>query len=283
MSKSEPVMDHNATSGGHMSDANYLDDHFEAMRPEYEQMVRMAGIESGWRVLDAGCGGGSFLSSLADLVGESGYIMATDLATENIQRVLQRIEQDEFSCEVEARTANVTKLPFPDNTFDAIWCAAVTQYLSDDEVLLAFSEFKRVVRPGGLIAIKEGDFTSFHLGPFPSDVLWRSFIADMHGTSRGVLRSPEFAGMFRKLGLTKVTSKTILAERQQPLREVERRFIGEVLLFMSALSLQLELPEADKAYWRALGNIDGPDHILNDDNFFYREPHNLTMGWVPST
>ncbi len=282
MSNSQPPIDHNATSGGHMSEAHYLDQHFEAMRPEYEQMAKMAGFEAGWRILDAGCGGGSYLSLLSELVGESGYIMATDLATENVQRVLQRIGQGDFVCEVEARTTNVTKLPFADNAFDAVWCAAVTQYLSDDEVMRAFNEFKRVVKPGGLIAIKEADFTSFHFGPFPSDVLWRLFIKGMQDIPRGVLRASEFSKMLRDIGLTNVTSQTILAERYQPLSEVERRHIREVLSFTSALSQQFDLPKEDQQHWSALGDIDRPEHILNDGSFFFREPHNLTVARIPS-
>ena len=278
-----PIDIHKATSGGNMTDADYLDDHYVAMQPEYEHMLRLVGIEQGWKVLDAGCGGGSYLPLLSELVGESGHVMATDVAAENVQRVLDRTARAEFRCDVGSRTANVIELPFPDDSFDAVWCAAVTQYLTDDEVLTAFTEFKRVVRPGGLIAVKEGDFTSFHFGPFPSDVIWRLFIEDLHGTTRGVIRSPEFAATFRALKLEDVTSRTILAERCQPLRPVERRFIQEVFLFMSSLSLRLNISAGDKEMWRALSNVDDPGHILNDDDFFYREPHNVTIGRVPTS
>jgi hypothetical protein len=34
----------------------YLDLHFEACRPAYEAMLRSVGLQSGWRVIDAGCG-----------------------------------------------------------------------------------------------------------------------------------------------------------------------------------------------------------------------------------
>ena len=282
MSNDHSVDTHQATSGGHMTDANYLDDHYAAMQPEYEHMLRSVGIGQGWKVLDAGCGGGSYLRLLTELVGEAGHVTATDLAPENVQRVLERIDRAEFNCDVKARTANVTELPFPDDSFDAVWCAAVTQYLSDDEVVTAFKEFKRVVRPGGLVAIKEGDFTSFHFGPFPSAVLWRFLIQGIHGTARGVLRAPEFAANFRALGLTNIVSRTTLAERYQPLTPVEERFIREVLSFASSLGLESDLSEDDKAVWRALGNMDDPQHILRNENFFYREPHNVTIGRVPA-
>ena len=45
--------------------------------------------------------------------------------------------------------------PFPDDQFDAVWCANVTHYLRDDDLRTAMAEFRRVVRPGGMVAIKD--------------------------------------------------------------------------------------------------------------------------------
>ncbi|UCH25467.1 MAG: class I SAM-dependent methyltransferase [Trueperaceae bacterium] len=283
MSNNHPIDSHNATSGGKMSEARYLDDHYEATKVDYEQMLRSVGIEKGWNVLDAGGGGGSYLRLLTELVGDSGTVMITDLASENVQHVAARIDRGEFRCRVETRTANVVELPFPDDAFDAVWCAAVTQYLSDDEVVTAFNEFKRVVRPGGLVAIKEGDITAWHFGPFPSAVIWRSFIEYMDRPERGFMRAPKFAAMFRAAGLENIVSRTTLIEKYQPLSPVERRFIREAFKYMSSLNLKLDLSDDDKEWWLALSNVDDPQHILNDEDFFYREPHNVTVGRVPTT
>ena len=65
-----PIDVHKATSGGNMTDADYLDDHHVAMQPEYRRYVTLVGIEQGWKVLDAGGGGGSDLPLLSELVGE---------------------------------------------------------------------------------------------------------------------------------------------------------------------------------------------------------------------
>ncbi len=177
----------------------------------------------------------------------------------------------------------MVELPFLDDTFDAVWCAAVTQYLSDDEVVVAFNEFKRVVRPGGVVAIKEGDITAWHFGPFPSAVIWRSFIEYMDRPERGFMRAPKFAAMFRALGLERIVSRTTMVEKYQPLSPVERRFIREAFKYMSSLNLKLDLSDDDKDLWLALSNVDDPQHILNDEDFFYREPHNVTVGRVPTS
>ncbi len=47
-----------SSTGQLMTDAGWLDAHFETYRPEYEAMLRSVGIRPGWHVLDAGCGGG---------------------------------------------------------------------------------------------------------------------------------------------------------------------------------------------------------------------------------
>ena len=70
------------TSTGHAaSEANWLDQHFAAAQPEYEATLRSVGIEKGWQVLDAGCGGGSFIPLMSELVGQDGYIDALSTTT----------------------------------------------------------------------------------------------------------------------------------------------------------------------------------------------------------
>src|SRR3712207_7490508 len=53
-------------------------------------MLSSVGIAPGWRVLDAGCGSGSYLSLLAGIVGPLGYVQALDLASDNVALVEER-------------------------------------------------------------------------------------------------------------------------------------------------------------------------------------------------
>src|SRR5262245_18841063 len=117
-----------ASTGLCHSDAAYLDLHFRAAQPGYEAMLRSAGIRAGSHVLDAGCGGGSFLPLLAECVGEAGRINAIDLAPENIAAVEARLATSPLPCPVDARTGTVLALPYADRTFDAVWTSGVLQY-----------------------------------------------------------------------------------------------------------------------------------------------------------
>ncbi len=73
-----------SSTGQPMTASAGLDAHFAMARAEYEAMCRSVGIQAGWRVLDAGCGPGGFLPTIADLVGPGGGIAAIDLAPENV-------------------------------------------------------------------------------------------------------------------------------------------------------------------------------------------------------
>ena len=267
------------STGSHLAEADYLDDHFVAMRTEYEEMLRMVGIQPGWKVLDAGCGGGSYLPLLTELVGKTGHIVAIDNAPENVDRVLSRVKRSEFNCTVEAHKADVTHLPFPDNSFDGLWNANVVQYLNEEQFLAALSEFKRVVRPGGLIAIKEFDLSAWAFGPFPSSVRWR-LLATGEGIIANAMRSFELSRYFRHLGLESIASSTILSERRPPLTDAATRYFQACFPFWLDVASQLKLSDADMEVWRSVSEIDSQQHILNSKDFYWRDSHIVATGRV---
>jgi arsenite methyltransferase len=194
---------HASSQGQSMAAAGWLDVHFEAMRPEYEAMLRSVGLQPGWHVLDAGCGGGSFLPLLAGAVGPAGRVAALDLAPENIATVQARLDGWALPCPVDARVGSVLALPYPDRHFDAVWCAAVVQYLSDVELATALRELRRVVRPGGLVAVKEADLTVENFAPGDPGLLWRLLIAarERDPNIRGMLRTPMLRRWLERAGL----------------------------------------------------------------------------------
>ena len=180
-----------STSGQLMTEVGWLDAHFETCRPEYGAMLRSVGIQTGWHVLDAGCGGGSFLPLISELVGPSGRIAALDLASDNIAAVEQRVVEWDLPTPVDARVGSVLALPYADDTFDAVWCAATSQYLTGAELATSLAEFRRVVRPGGLVAIKDVDGTAIGFVPAPPLIIAHLFEAM---AERG---NDQFAGCMR--------------------------------------------------------------------------------------
>ena len=278
-----------ATSGAHVSSAghamatgDWLDDHFATAQPEYTAMVRAAGFQPGWHVLDAGCGGGAFLPLLADLVGVTGRLAALDLAPENVAAIEARLETWALPCAVEARVGSLTSLPYPDASFDGVWCANVTQYLSDEDLAVALAELRRVVRPGGLVAVKEVDATLARLTtPDPLLLLRNQEVASRDGTVqvRGMMRGPGLRAWLVRAGLVEVWGRSTLIERFAPHPPVERRFLANVYRSYAERAATRDLSPEDLAGWAWLRDhaedwVDAPGH-------YYREGHVLTVGRVP--
>lgn len=273
-----------ASTGQQMVDSDWLDVHFEASRPEYESMLYAAGIQSGWTVLDAGTGSGSFLPLLSDLVGENGKLCAIDLAIENVEIVQKQLITQKLSCPTEMRQGSITEIPFEDNTFDAIWCANTFQYLTKDELEGALAEFQRVVKPGGLVVVKEFDATALYFGPFDPILIWHLFEA-LQGSElqlgAGALFTVDLRHYFTEAGLTNVRFKTFVGDHQHPLRPAEIEFLKSALRHYASLAEQAGLPEAEVEIWRKkIKDSNGSDHILKRPDFYFRETHGLVTGNV---
>lgn len=283
MSERPPDSAASTSSAGHACAAGaYLDAHFAMCRLEYEAMVRSVGLQPGWRVLDAGCGRGNYLPVIAEAVGPTGAIAALDRARENIAAVVQSVPAWDLPTPVTTHIGNVVSLLFPDDSFDAVWCANTTQYLTDDELVTALHEFRRVVRPGGLVAVKEG--TSQHLLYAPADPLVYvrlvDAVRDRYVSFAGVLRSPEMRRWLEAAGLEAVWQRTTLVERWAPLGPFARERIIASLVGLAAIAGRddVAIPERDKAFWRKQRDPASPEHLVNQPDCYWCEGHVLAVG-----
>jgi ubiquinone/menaquinone biosynthesis C-methylase UbiE len=275
--RNESLVTHEASTGHILASADWLDLHFTACRPEYEALVRAAGFQQGWRVLDAGCGSGSFLPMLGEIVGPSGRLAALDLAGENIEAVAARLAAHPLACPVQTRVGSIGTLPYLDDYFDGVWCAAVLQYLPDDALLPALAELRRVVRPGGLVAVKDYDSSLQRMhsrNPYLDAHIMEEG-AMFHGAHRG----PDLRAWLRRAGLEDVRLTHALAEHWAPLAPAKRAFMANSLAMMAEIAAGLDLPEDEQAEWAAIGA--DPRRVLDDPDFYFREGHVLAVGRVP--
>jgi SAM-dependent methyltransferase len=275
----------NASSTGQTgTETGFLDAHFEACRPQYEAILRSVGLKPGWRVLDAGCGSGSFLSLIAEDVGPSGSISAFDLAPENVARVEALVTGLSNACPVEARVASLTTLPYGDGEFDAVWCAAALEYLSDEEASITIDEFRRVVRPGGLVAIKDADPGLWLFWPGDPTLLWRMWeaVSRIAAPFRGCLHlTRTLRRRLEGAGFVGVWQRPTLCEIWAPLRPIEQRYIGHQLMQMGVLAEQAGVPDADLEFWHCQRDPDSTDSLSNYPDLFWCEGHFVAVGQVP--
>lgn len=271
------------SAGHHLADVKHLDNHYIVAQPEYEDTLRSVGIEAGWHVLDAGCGGGSFLPLMATLVGKTGKIVAMDLAPENIKNIQAMAETEGFICELTTEVGSVTSLPFAENQFDCVWCANVVQYLTEEQFQQAVAEFKRVVKPGGTIAIKDVDISAWQFQPMEPPLMWNWITSWNQTNSRGEkilggMIGTRIPTWLREAGIKDIQRKGWLVERWAPIDALTRGYLIDNLRFLAGKAEERDLPPEDREQWRAI--VENPAAIVDHPDLCYRELYVLTTGVV---
>src|SRR3990170_5516470 len=132
--------------------ANAIDNPLRRRIQPPHEMPRRHGVEPGMTVLEVGPGNGRYTVEAARAVGPAGKVIAVDIEPKMIERVSRRAHEEGVT-NLEAKTASVYDLPFPDATFDAVSMIAVISEIPNPE--RALSEFYRVLKPTGTLAFSE--------------------------------------------------------------------------------------------------------------------------------
>lgn len=115
-----------------------------------QAIVQVAAAQPGMQVLDLACGTGEPAISLASKVGPQGRVVGIDINGELLEVARSRSEQRALPNLV-FQQADAHKLPFPDASFDLVTSRFGVMFF--DDVGLALGEARRVLRPGGRIAL----------------------------------------------------------------------------------------------------------------------------------
>lgn len=110
-------------------------------------------LRPGMSLLDAGCGGGSITIGLAGVVSP-GKVVGIDIEAKQIE-VARAAAASQRVTNVVFQLGNVYELPFADDSLDAVFNHAVLEHLSDP--LRALTEFRRVLKPGGVLGVRAPD------------------------------------------------------------------------------------------------------------------------------
>ncbi len=119
--------------------------------PVTRDRLRTAGPLAGARCLEVGAGAGSVARMLADLVGPTGLVVATDADP----RFLRNIEVDN----IEVWEHDILADDLEPAAFDLVHCRALLRHLPEPERALA--RMATALRPGGWLLVEDADFTPF--------------------------------------------------------------------------------------------------------------------------
>jgi len=114
-------------------------------------ILKEVGIKPGSHVLDYGCGPGSYIIPLAELVGKSGKIYALDIHPLAIQMV-QNIASKRQLTHVETISSDC-KTGLPDNSVDVVLLYDTFHDLSDPNGVL--EELHRVLKPNRIMSFSD--------------------------------------------------------------------------------------------------------------------------------
>ena len=242
-------------------------------------MLTFAGFRPGSCVLDAGCGNGAYIPLLLAEVGRHGRVVAMDLDSPNVQIVHRNHA-------IESAIGSIVRLPFASGCFDAVWCANTLQFLNDAELVESLCECRRVVAPGGIVAIKDVDMTGARF--LPADPFLLSHLSEvsrrMPGAppeTRGSLRGRELKNALEAAGLRDVRQRSALIERAAPLRDIEREFYAEWIVYLAEIAEERGVPDEDVAQWRAMVGEDGARSFVSRPDFYACELQVVAAGVAP--
>ncbi len=118
-------------------------------------------VRPGMTLLDCGCGPGTITLDFAALVAPAETI-GVDIEINQLQLARTRAADREKS-NIHFSVADLYALPFPDNTFDAVFLHGVLEHMQAP--LAALEEIRRVLKHGGVVGARHADFGGFLFEP----------------------------------------------------------------------------------------------------------------------
>lgn len=141
----------------------------QLLNPLTRRVLEEAGITTGMRVLDLGCGPGDVSLLAAELVGPSGRVLGIDTNPSVLHLAWARAQQASLT-QVSFQAMDIAELTL-DQEYDAIVGRLILQYLPARAAILR--RLAQHLRPGGIIAFQEYDLSHDLSLFYPPSPLWQ--------------------------------------------------------------------------------------------------------------
>ena len=247
-----------------------------------QSAIKQLNLPRGSKGLDAGCGAGLQCIQLAEEVGPDGHITGLDISPEFIAYGRELVKQAGLEGRITFQEGSIESIPYDDDTFDWAWSADCVGY-GPWEPKQLLKEFKRVVKPGGLLAIIA--WSSERLLPgYP--LLEAKLSATSPGLAPFLKRmkpSRHFfraLGWFRELGMVNTKAEVFSESAHAPLSEETYQALLD-LFEMRWEGVEKELEKEDLEQYRRLCRPDSPDFILRHPDYYAFFTNSMFWGNIP--
>jgi len=135
--------------------------HDDAVLHMNRVLATIAGISSGERVLDAGCGIGGSAVWLAENLGVS--VVGVNINAKQVERARWLALGGRLEDRVQFHVADFCATELADESFDVVWALESACYAEDMRSFLV--EARRLLRPGGRLIVADGFLAREDLAP----------------------------------------------------------------------------------------------------------------------
>lgn len=244
--------------------------------------IKQLNLPRGSKGLDAGCGAGLQCIQLADEVGPDGHITGLDVSPEFINYGRELVKKAGLEERISFKEGSIESIPCDDDNFDWAWSADCVGY-GPWEPKPLLNELKRVIKPGGLLAILAWSSerllpgypllearlsaTSSGLAPFSNKMK----------PSRHFFRA---LGWLRELGLVNTRAEVFSKSVHAPLSEEVYQALLD-LFEMRWPGVEKELTKEDLEQYKRLCKPESPDFILRHPDYYAFFTYSMFWGNIP--
>jgi len=194
-----------------------------------DQWVRtkLLALAHGTRILDAGAGERRYEQSCTHLNYVAQDFGAYDGTGDG--KGLQQGSWDQSRLDI---ICDITDIPEPDESFDAILCTEVFEHLPDP--LLALREFTRLIKPGGILILTAPFNSLTHFAPFHFATGFSHYYFEQHLQKNGfeLLECTPNGNLFEFIGQEIQRIKKVAARYAEDKPSIPERIALRIVLNM---------------------------------------------------
>lgn len=203
-----------------MSESRGLQQHWLDIEPErferYLQMFRWnpatahyydgADIQPGQTIVDFGCGPGYAAIEYARRVGPSGHVHAMDINQPFLDHARKIIDEACLAGRITLHRLDGLELPLAPGSADRVIARNTIIYVADP--VETFTGFHRILRPGGLAHVIEGDWGMMSVEPVPEDD-WQALLRTSRWAWPHPLIGRQLHGVARRAGFGEIAVRML--------------------------------------------------------------------------